>query len=672
MGIQSEKPIKDKNEDKLKRNRFAINLAQNINNYNYEESITIGLMGSWGSGKSSIINMVKSDIDLSKIEVVEFNPWYFSGRKQLISDFFEMLSDSIGTNEGKVNKLGKDLKLYAAALKPLTLIPQIGPIVSILSKISESGGDFLKEYSKSQNEDISKIKERINNQIIDYDKRILVIIDEIDRLENEDIKEIFQLVRALGDFDNMIYLLSFDKEKVSKVFSSGEDYLDKIINVPLYVPELSMKNINDYFIKELGNIFNNNVQIDSKYWGSIYIGVFENKFKNLREVNRFLNVVRFNSDDIMQDLNIVDYLMINFLKMFDEEVYKFIKENRYILVEASSKDKADDLIKIANIESKKDIDFKKLINTIFYDNTVPPIRGIRIKKYCDSYFEYSLADDVFTFNEINNYIKFTKKEELELFLRDMKKENLFNLFNNLNDISEKLNQEQICFFEEVLIEKVSLLERKNKNVFSSTSEQEIAFLCLKNMMIKLDRNYENVVYLSDNLVFRKEYELDSFLKYLLELKEYFSNEEFKEKLLLKLTMYIYDFEYSQQIHNNFDTLKKIGFDVEQYIKNIISDEQNLILYLQSLIETVDVHYSEIRDDEGEVIDVEEYCEEAIVLEKIKNYIDYNFVKEKVESLSENIKNENKQLIREFYGARPYDEVYAHLIEQQQWEEEHGI
>ncbi|WP_017212377.1 KAP family P-loop NTPase fold protein [Clostridium beijerinckii] len=672
MGIQSEKPIKDRNEDKLKRNRFAINLAQNINNYNYEESITIGLMGSWGSGKSSIINMVKSDIDLSKIELVEFNPWYFSGRKQLISDFFEMLSDSIGTNEGKVNKLGKDLKLYAAALKPLTLIPQIGPIVSILSKISESGGDFLKEYSKSQNEDISKIKERINNQIIDYDKRILVIIDEIDRLENEDIKEIFQLVRALGDFDNMIYLLSFDKEKVIKVFSSGEDYLDKIINVPLYVPELSMKNINDYFIKELGNIFNNNVQIDSKYWGSIYIGVFENKFKNLREVNRFLNVVRFNSDDIMQDLNIVDYLMINFLKMFDEEVYKFIKENRYILVEASSKDKADDLIKIANIESKKDIDFKKLINTIFYDKTVPPIRGIRIKKYCDSYFEYSLADDVFTFNEINNYIKFTKKEELELFLRDMKKENLFNLFNNLNDISEKLNQEQICLFEEVLIEKVSLLERKNKNVFSSTSEQEIAFLCLKNMMIKLDRNYENVVYLSDNLVFRKEYELDSFLKYLLGLKEYFSNEEFKEKLLLKLTMYIYDFEYSQQIHNNFDTLKKIGFDVEQYIKNIISDEQNLILYLQSLIETVDVHYSEIRDDEGEVIDVEEYCEEAIVLEKIKNYIDYNFVKEKVESLSENIKNENKQLIREFYGARPYDEVYAHLIEQQQWEEEHGI
>lgn len=674
MGIQSEKPIKDKEKDRLKRNRFAINISKNINNYDYDESIIIGLMGSWGSGKSSIINMVKKDIDVSKIVVVEFNPWYFSGRKQLISDFFKMLSDSIGTSEDVVNKLGKDLKLYAAALKPLTLIPQIGPIISILAKTSEAGGDFFKEYSKSQNEDISKIKERINNQIIEYHKKILVIIDEIDRLENEDIKEIFQLVRALGDFDNMIYLLSFDKEKVSKVFSSGEDYLDKIINVPLYVPELSMKNVNEFFIKELGNIFNNNVEIDSKYWRSIYKCVFENKFQNLREVNRFLNIVRFNCDDMMNDLNIVDYLMINFLKMFDEEIYKFIKENRHILVDVSSKSKVDQFIKI--IESKKNINLKNLIHIVFYQNTnknnILPTRGLRIKKYCDAYFEYSLADDVFTFSEINKYVKVTKKEELTSFLRDMTKENIINLFNNLNDIAEKLNQEQICFFEEVLIEKIILLNKKEENLFSSESEQGVAFLCLKDMMFKLDRNYENIVTLLDNLVFSKDYEVDGFLKYLLELKNHFYNEKFDEKLLLKLERYIYDFEYGQQIRNNFDTLKKIGVNVEKYIKNIISDEKMLISYLKSLVETVDIHYNEIRDEDGDVIDVEEDCEEAIVLESITKYIAYDYIKEKVDSLSENIKNENKQLIREFYGARSYDEVYSHLIEQQQWEEEHEI
>lgn len=672
MGIQNENPIKDKSKDKLKRNRFTANLATNINNYNYGESITIGLMGSWGSGKSSIINMLKDDIDLSRIEIVEFNPWYFSGRKQLISDFFQVLSDSIGTNNGMLNKLGKDLKLYSLALKPLTLIPQIGPIISILAKISESGGDFAYEYSKSQNEDISKIKERINNEIIKYDKKLLIIIDEIDRLENEDIKEIFQLVRALGDFDNMIYLLSFDKEKVVKVFSSGEDYLDKIINVPLYIPELSMKNINDYFIKELGNIFNDNIQIDSRYWESIYKCIFENKFKNLREVNRFLNIVRFNCDDIMKDLNVVDYLVIVFLKMFDEEIYKFIKENKNILSDISARSKFEDIIKGEKVESKKNIDLKKLINIIFYNNAIHNRRGIRIKKHFDSYFEYSLSDDVFTFNEINKYIKFTKKEELINCLREMPKQNIIYLFNNLNDISEKLNTEQIYFFEEVLIEKISLLDKKVENVFNNISEQSSAFLNLKNMMIKLNNNCESIVNILDNLVFSKEYELESFLKYLLALKKHFNNEEFKEKLLSKLELYIYDLEYSKEVRNKFDILKEIGFDVETYIKKIIINDEKLILYLQSLVETVEVHYTEIRDGEGEVFDVEEDYEEAIVLESINEYIDYNYVKEKVDNLSKEYKEKNKDLISKFDNAEPYNKVYAHLIEQQQWEYENRI
>lgn len=674
MGIQNEKPIKDKSKDRLKRNRFTANLATNINNYNHDESITIGLMGSWGSGKSSIINMLKDDIDLSKIEIVEFNPWYFSGRKQLISDFFQVLSDSIGTNDGVLNKLGKDLKLYSLALKPLTLIPQIGSIINILTKISESAGDYFYEYSKSQNEDISKIKERINDEIIKYDKKLLIIIDEIDRLENEDIKEIFQLVRALGDFDNMIYLLSFDKEKVVKVFSSGEDYLDKIINVPLYIPELSKKNINDYFIKELGNIFNDNIQIDSRYWDSIYKCVFENKFENLREVNRFLNIVRFNCDDMMKDLSVIDYLVIVFLKMFDEEIYKFIKENKDVLGDISSRSKFEDIIKRVKgeVDSKKNIDLKKLINIIFYNNVIHNKRGIRIKKHFDSYFEYSLADDVFTFNEINKYNKFTKKDELINYLREMPKQNIIYLFNNLNDISEKLNTEQIYFFEEVLIEKILLLDKKVDNVFNNISEQSSAFLNLKNMIIKLNNNCEKILDILDNLVFSKQYELESFLKYLLDLKNHFNNDEFNEKLLSKLTSYIYDLEYSKEIRKNFNVLNEIGFNIEMYIKYIISNDQNLILYLQSLVETVEVYCTEVRDGYGEVIGLKEDCEEKIVLERINEYIDYNYVKEKVDNLSKEYKEKNKDLISKFDKAEPYNKVYAHLIEQQQWEYENEI
>lgn len=671
MGIRSEKPIKNKDEDKLKRTRFAFNVAKKINNYEYNESIAIGLMGSWGSGKSSIINIIENEIDKSKLIVVNFNPWYFSGRKQLISDFFEVLSNVIGSNDNNIQQLGKDLKLYSVALKPLTLIPQIGSILNIICKLTDTGGNAINEYYKLQNEDISKIKERINNQIRGYDKKILVIIDEIDRLENDDIKEIFQLVRALGDFDNMIYLLSFDKEKVCKVFSTGEDYLDKIINIPLYVPEISMKNVNDYFIKELGNIFNNKAKIDPKYWQEIYKCVFENNFENLRETNRFLNIVRFSYDDIIKDLNLVDYLIINFLKMFDVEIYKFIKENKNILVDSGSRDKLDDLLKDTKIKVNKNINLNKLVNLVFYKHTIPQKKGIRNKNYFDSYFEYSLSDDILPFYEIDKYINFTKKEDLELFLRDMIKENLVILFNNLDNISEKLEKDQIYLYEEILVEKILLLDKKAKNEFVQNSEQSIAFLFLKNMVIKLDKNDKNIVNLVDKLEFSKDYEVDSFLQYLLELKEYFIDVDFEEKLLKKLNGYIYDLKYGDEIRRNFDTLKKLGFNVEEYIKHIISDEEGLIAYLQSLIVVVDVHTYEIRDEDGEVVDAEPYFENAIVLENIINYINYDYVKEKVDALSKRLKKENKELINEFYNSKTYEEVFYREIELQKWEEEHG-
>lgn len=667
MGIQSEKPIKNKEEDKLKRTRFAFNVAKKINNYKYSESITIGLMGSWGSGKSSVINMIEDEIDESKLIVVKFNPWYFSGRKQLISDFFGVLSNSIGINNN-VKQLGKDLKLYSSALKPLTLIPQIGSMLNIIYKLTDKGGNAINEYYELQSQDISKIKERINYQIREYDKKILVIIDEIDRLENDDIKEIFQLVRALGDFDNMIYLLSFDKEKVCKVFSTGEDYLDKIINIPLYIPDVSMKNVNDYFINELGNIFNNKDKIDAKYWQGIYKCVFENNFENLREVNRFLNIIRFSYDDIVKDLNLVDYLMINFLRMFDVEIYKFIKENKNILVDVQNREKASNFQKNSNIKVKKKINLNELLKLVFYKPTTPQKRGIANKNYFDSYFEYSLSDDILPFYEIDKYINFNKKDDLELFLKDMTKENLVILFNNLDNISEKLKKDQIYFYEEILVEKILLLDKKVKNKFVQNSEQTIAFLSLKNMVMGLEKNDKNIDNLVEKLVFSKDYEVESFLQYLLELKEYFIDDNFKQKLIKKLNEYIYNLKYTHEIKRSFDILKKLGFNVGEYIKYIISDEERLVEYLQSLIVVVDVHYNDNRDEYGEVIGVEEHFENAIVLEDIINYINYDYVKQKVDSMSKTIKKENKELINEFYNSKTYEEVFWRDIERQKLEE----
>ena len=110
-------PISLLDDDKLNRREFAESLAQAILNHKKENCLTISLMGKWGSGKTSIINMVEdywNRFDSENI-IVHFDPWYFSNRDDLIFQFFDILSnipekdftDKININNLK--RLGKSL-----------------------------------------------------------------------------------------------------------------------------------------------------------------------------------------------------------------------------------------------------------------------------------------------------------------------------------------------------------------------------------------------------------------------------------------------------------------------------------------------------------------------------------------------------------------------------------
>ncbi|MCV3349136.1 KAP family NTPase [Campylobacter sp. RKI_CA19_01128] len=94
--FEVDKAITSKNEDLFSRRENATTLAKNIKSYQDEDSISIGIIGDWGSGKTSFINMVLEDFnDNKKFIIINFNPWNISTRKQLISDFFTKLAKEI-------------------------------------------------------------------------------------------------------------------------------------------------------------------------------------------------------------------------------------------------------------------------------------------------------------------------------------------------------------------------------------------------------------------------------------------------------------------------------------------------------------------------------------------------------------------------------------------------
>ena len=162
----SEKPIILGKEDLLGRAKVANELSREIKSYKNEDSLTIGIVGKWGSGKTSFINMVLENFEENDdYIIIKFNPWNISSRKQLISDFFLQLSNNIekkGSNE-IIGAIGKSLGTLSKFFKPLGFIPPLS-VLSTIGDITEKASEFINEYVESEKEDLESLKDNINNK----------------------------------------------------------------------------------------------------------------------------------------------------------------------------------------------------------------------------------------------------------------------------------------------------------------------------------------------------------------------------------------------------------------------------------------------------------------------------------------------------------------------------
>lgn len=667
MKIFIEAPIENKGEDKLNRKNFTENIADKINKYEEKEMFTIGIHGEWGSGKSSIINMLKEDIDEKRYKVVEFNPWHFSSRKQLITDFFEHLSVSLelNNNSSELVEIGKNMKIYSQLLKAATYIPPL----AVLSPIAEGTkyiSKALESYSKGQSMNLTQLKGKIDKALQNCSKKILIIIDEIDRLENSEVKEIFQLVRALGDFNNIVYILSYDEKKVKKIFESGEDYLEKIITIPISVPAISPQKLNSLFRKELNRIFSGKITIDSNYWKKVFPLVFENNFKNLREMNRYLNTVKINSGAILSELNIVDYLIVSFFQQFDVEFYEFIKENKDKLLRGSEKEWKEILENLKNkiTESKNRDNNERILKILFKkDENSKRDRRVCTYKYFDSYFECYLKgalsrktlEEILDFNSYEDLIeKINLVGDLEL------------LFDHLDELYLKLeeNKRYICL--EAFLVKAKQLKEDEENLFGESS-QEKGFASLKKLTKDLP-DLEKIIGIIKSNKLSNEYEVEPLIDYYSFI--YSKSSEAQRKVLRKqISEYILQVPYNKETFKEFKKIKKMKIDLSDYIKKITETDQGFINYLKTLIEVKELHEVPLEvDDEGNVWESELVEEKAIVLENITDYIDYNYLKLRRKELKNDILEINKDVINLFENSKKYEVVYADQIAREKWEE----
>lgn len=335
--ILNDNPISNIENDKFSRTSFSNRLSEIIKKYKSDSSITIGLYGKWGEGKSSVLNFVKAKLDEEKtIRTVHFNPWRYVSEQEIIIGYFQLLAKTIDVNlksgKEKVGDLLTKYAEFASGLNPFLFGVKAEGIAKKLGKIMSSAK-------------LDDLKNRLNDILLKLDYRIVVLVDDIDRLENTEIQKIFKLVKLTADFSNVMYVLAFDRDLVADALSEnigsrdredGYQYLEKIIQVPIHLPKLSSVSLQEFFFTALSDVLNDLEIEPNKSELSNYTSYFNKAampmLKNPRLAIRYSNIVRFKLPLVYGEINTVDFLLLQIVKVFYPKTYLLLENEPELFV----------------------------------------------------------------------------------------------------------------------------------------------------------------------------------------------------------------------------------------------------------------------------------------------------------------------------------------------------
>lgn len=293
-----------------------------------KNAYAIGITSKWGSGKTTFLDLLRKQID-GDAEIVNFYPWNCRTPEQVIEDFFATLRDNLSP---KHSSLSRPIREYAKLISSVSLPLPHG--------ISFDIQPF------SENRSISKKKEELSNRLKLLQKRVVVFIDDLDRLDGDEVFEVLRLVRNTANLTNVIYIVAYDREYVENILlrkdiSNSSDYLKKIFPVEVPLPK-----VEDYQIWE---VLRKDLTLQSQFgfdFPKEFLNHFDDSDRDLilralddyRSVKHFVRLFMLDMSYLYEENacpkehKLLDLFWIELLQVYDKTLYIILREDPFSLL----------------------------------------------------------------------------------------------------------------------------------------------------------------------------------------------------------------------------------------------------------------------------------------------------------------------------------------------------
>ena len=317
-------PIKNSKEDLFRRWPFSQRVSQTIAGRIDPASIVIGIYGAWGEGKTTVLNFIDEELKQhSNIVCLRFNPWRFPDEEKLLSGFFTDLAEALGKPLlTKVEKAGELLTKYGTA--PASILGR-GDAAKALGQLFSSA-------------ELDELRNRVESILREERKRVVVLMDDIDRLDKTEIQAVFRLIKLTVDFQYTAYVLAFDDDMVASALqerygasdsNAGRNFLEKIVQVPLRLPSVSPLSLRTLCLNGIDQALRK-AQIelsedDVRSFIRHLVDGLEIRLKTPRMAKRYGNILAFALPIMKGEVNTVDFMLIEGIRVFYPVLYGVIK-----------------------------------------------------------------------------------------------------------------------------------------------------------------------------------------------------------------------------------------------------------------------------------------------------------------------------------------------------------